>query len=110
MRNLWWPAHGMGRKVTYPVNAEAHSHLPIQSQNLPSSILQTDASVEAKILDLLDCDSPRPNTDALAAGSAYHIPGHADGMRSRGQVRHVKIKAMRGKRALNNLEASISAC
>src|SRR5262245_45847362 len=109
MRNLWWPAHRMGLKVTYSVTPRDHSYLPIQSQNLPSSILQTDASVEAKILDLLDCDSPRPNTDALAAGSSYHIPGHADGMRSRGQVRHVKIKAMRGKGAVNNPEASISA-
>src|SRR5215467_1640080 len=95
----------MGNKVTYWLTLK-----PIQSQNSLVLDLQTDTAVEAKIFDLLDRDSPRSNTRALATTSANDIPRYTDGMCSWRQVRHVKVKAMRGKRALNNLEASISAC
>jgi len=68
----------MGRKVIYSVNPEAHSDLPIQFQSNPcaprSLTLHTDTSVEAKILDLLDRNSPRPNAGGLAPGSAQDIP------------------------------------
>ena len=66
----------MGRKVTYSVNLEAHSDLPIQFQPPRPRVLdlQTDTTVEAKILDLLDRDSPRSNTGGLALGSAHDIP------------------------------------
>ena len=79
------------------------------SAAVDAETLEPDPRVEAEVLHLLDREGPRSDARGFSTPAADDGPRDAHGVVSRRQVRDVEVEAVRGERALDELEAVIDA-